>query len=305
MLFRQYTRESINEARMLYVLAYDLLGKKPENMGTLKLSEDRNYEQLTHFHEESNDDYDFLLLEMENGQAITEAQSLSTGTTFHCQPYFYIPENKLFMDYWNRVEDRLFKIRNSLNIMGEKQPLPLFQPPIDPMALVNAVASGGSISAALADMNAAVPHYRFNYMLEKAKAYADKVAQFGGDLLGAIEKKDAEDLEILHNKQEAGILQMNTQIKKDQIGDAKANIKSLEQSLKSAEEQYSHYDRLIKEGLIDHEETQIDMLIASTVLMGTAGVLKIAGSILYGLPEVHIGPFIAGSSVGGRNWGMP
>ena len=28
MLFRQYTMESINEARMLYILAYDLLGKK-------------------------------------------------------------------------------------------------------------------------------------------------------------------------------------------------------------------------------------------------------------------------------------
>ena len=28
MLFRQYSQESINEARMLYVLAYDLLGEK-------------------------------------------------------------------------------------------------------------------------------------------------------------------------------------------------------------------------------------------------------------------------------------
>ncbi|HEY5960063.1 MAG TPA: hypothetical protein VIV60_26100, partial [Polyangiaceae bacterium] len=38
LLFTQYTRETINEARMLYVLAYDLLGKKPELLGTRRLS---------------------------------------------------------------------------------------------------------------------------------------------------------------------------------------------------------------------------------------------------------------------------
>jgi hypothetical protein len=33
MLFGQYTRESINEARMLYVLAWNVLGRRPESLG--------------------------------------------------------------------------------------------------------------------------------------------------------------------------------------------------------------------------------------------------------------------------------
>ena len=36
MLFRQYTPESVDEARMLYIFAYDLLGTRPETLGTLR-----------------------------------------------------------------------------------------------------------------------------------------------------------------------------------------------------------------------------------------------------------------------------
>jgi hypothetical protein len=35
LLFQQYTRETITEARMLYILAYDLLGQRPENLASV------------------------------------------------------------------------------------------------------------------------------------------------------------------------------------------------------------------------------------------------------------------------------
>ena len=46
LLFRQYSIESINEARMLYILAYDLLGNKPENLGQKILSPSKTYQEL-------------------------------------------------------------------------------------------------------------------------------------------------------------------------------------------------------------------------------------------------------------------
>ena len=58
-------------------------------------------------------------------------------------PYFYIPENDQFIEYLNRVEDRLTKIRHGLDIDGVKRSLALFEPPVDVMALVKAFASGG------------------------------------------------------------------------------------------------------------------------------------------------------------------
>ncbi|ABE54975.1 hypothetical protein Sden_1691 [Shewanella denitrificans OS217] len=306
LLFRQYSRESINEARMLYVLAYDLLGKKPENLGKLTLSDDQSYDSLKHYTNANEQDYDFLF-DLENQQAPSlRYDSLDADGTVHdsiTNPYFHIPENRVFSDYWTRVEDRLHKIRHSLNMDGKKQPLPLFQPPIDPMALVNAVAAGGSIGEALGLLYTQVPHYRFSYMLDKAKAYTDKLSQFGADLLGAIEKKEAEELEMLHNQQEATILGLNSQIKEDQIKDAEANIHNLEESLKSANAQAKQYEQWREEGFNSHEQTQIDLNIASTALMGVGGLLKIGAGIAYALPEGHIGPFIVGATSGGRNFG--
>lgn len=46
MLFRQYTRESLGEATMLYVRAADILGKRPEELGKRRLSQTKTYQQL-------------------------------------------------------------------------------------------------------------------------------------------------------------------------------------------------------------------------------------------------------------------
>ena len=42
------------------------------------------------------------------------------------------PRNENLMAFWDTVADRLYKIRNSLNIEGVKRTLALFAPPIDP-----------------------------------------------------------------------------------------------------------------------------------------------------------------------------
>ncbi|MTI33032.1 hemopexin repeat-containing protein [Xanthovirga aplysinae] len=306
MLYRQYTRESINEARMLYILAYDLLGRKPESMGTKVLSDEVSFEELAHYHQEQDPSYDFLF-DLENEDPINDPyDSLSFAGTIHdsiANPYFFIPENSLFIDYWNRVEDRLFKIRNSLNIMGEKQPLPLFQPPIDPMALVNAVAGGGSLSSALADFHTPIPHYRFSFMLNKAREFAQKVEEFGGELLATIEKKDAEELNILYNKQETALLNMTTQVKENQVKDAEENIKNIQSSIDTAQEQYDHYDGLIKDGLISEEETQIGMMTAAAAVHGAAVLAKLISGLSYVVPQITAGPFSFGVTAGGKQVG--
>ncbi len=302
MLFRQYTRESIGEARMCYVLAYDLLGHKPANLGTKVLSAPKRFEDLSHYSEE----YDFLL-ELENGAPVTsDYESLSFAGTIHdsiVNPYFYVPENELFIEYWERVEDRLHKIRHCLNIMGIKQPLPLFQPPIDPMALVQAVAGGGGFSAAMAAMNIGVPHYRFNFMLNKAKDLVNKLNQFGADLLNTLEKKDAEELSILQTKQEGNILGYMTQIKEKQIEDAEFNINMLQESKRSAEEQKQHYEGLQKAGLLPEESAQMTMMAAAAAIHGLTAIAKIVSGLSYIIPQFTVGLFSFGATSGGRNVG--
>src|SRR6185312_7106569 len=66
--------------------------------------------------------------------------------------YFCVPENDKLLGYWNRVADRLFKIRHCMNIEGQVRQLPLFEPPIDPALLVRARAAGLSIAEVLSDV---------------------------------------------------------------------------------------------------------------------------------------------------------
>ncbi|MEM6828974.1 MAG: neuraminidase-like domain-containing protein, partial [Bacteroidota bacterium] len=308
MLFRQYTRESINEARMLYVLAYDLLGKKPENLGEKVLPDDVAYAELRHFTDNEKEDYDFIF-DLENANydlsedAITDTyDSFSFAGNVNdsiSNPYFFVPENTQFIDYWDRVEDRLHKIRNSMNIMGIKQPLALFQPPIDPAALVNAVAGGGGIEGAMAGMAMEVPHYRFGYMLNKAKEFAQGVEQFGNELLAAIEKRDAEALSILQNNNEYSILDLTTQIKKKQIEDSQKNIESLEQSKKNAESQRDHYQLLLDEDWLDEENKQVDLMQDGVALQSTAAAGYLISAGLRVIPQNNLGPFIVGVTTGG------
>jgi len=327
MLFQQYTRESINEARMLYILAYDLLGAKPENLGQRQLSADQPYAQLQADSGpqrsnqlvsqqmnpptdigaaqiqpslktlvEGDRDYDFLVYPTEIPGGITPHTTVPN-------PYFFVPENTVLLDYWERVEDRLYKIRHCLNMMGISQPLPLFEPPIDPMALVRAVSAGASLSSALVSLNISVPHYRFSFMVRKAQELAQKLSQFGNDLLGALEKHDAETLSLLQNRQEGEILAMTRGIKAAQLQEAIHSREALEESLKAANDQAKHYERLINTGLTQSERAQLNLMITAAAFMTASGMIKLSAAIVRGLPQTTIGLFSFGMTIGGEELG--
>ncbi len=306
MLFRQYTRESINEARMLYILAYDILGEKPKNMGRVVLENTTTYSGIIdNPYYSGSEDYDFLIeMENENDGYFSE-QSLSFAATQFdtiTNPYFYLPENELFTEYWTRVEDRLGKIRACLNIDGVAQPLPLFQPPIDPMALVNAVAGGGGVAAAvaMAASAATVPNHRFTSLMAKARDLVSRLKSLGDTLLSTLEKKDAEELSLLQSKQEAIILDMTTLIKTKQIEEAKESLKNLQETQKGAQEQLTHYETLITNGYLSEEQKQIELMNTSVILNHIVGAGRLAAAVVAMFPQVHIGPFCIGSTTGGE-----
>ncbi len=315
MLFRQYTRESINEARMLYILAYDLLGEKPENMGRVVLEPTQSYNGLYTDEDgnqlEPSDAYDFLIdLENSTTDSITvdSEQSLSFAATQFdtiTRPYFFIKENELFTEYWTRVEDRLGKIRASLNIDGVAQPLPLFQPPIDPMALVNAAASGGGITAATmaAAGAASVPDYRFSSMMAKARDLVGKLKSFSDNLLSVLEKKDSEELSLMQNKQSAMILDIVTSLKKEQIKEAKESLANLKETKNRAEDQKDHYQNLISDGYLREEQYQLDMMLSAAIMHQVISLGKIFSGLSYVVPQFTIGAFSFGATAGGKNVG--
>lgn len=285
-LFTQYTRETITQATNLYVLAEDLLGEKPRSLGRLPLPEPKSFNQLKA--EYPTNQIPQFLIDLENTPYLKMDDD---NTRYPSQPvndiiaYFQVPENADFTKYWDRAEDRLFKIRHCMNIDGQVVPLALFSPPIDPAMLIQAMASGGvsALSQALAE---AVPYYRFAYLIERAEAMTNQLAGLNAALLSALEKKDSEALSRLTSEQESILLKMTTTIKEQEIADAQVTGEALQQSLDSATYRQTYYAGLVKGGLSVREQASLDAMLAALVFNTLSTVTKTAASIGYAVPQV-------------------
>lgn len=71
--------------------------------------------------------------------------------------YFCVPANSAFLALRQRIDDRLFKIRNNMDLYGNVQYRALFEPPLDPGQLMRALASGISPSGFAADLASPIP----------------------------------------------------------------------------------------------------------------------------------------------------
>ena len=198
---------------------------------------------------------------------------------------FCVPPNEKLLEYWDRVEDRLFKIRHCMNIKGIHRQLALFQPPIDPGLLVKAKAAGLSLEDILGSNYEELPPYRFAYLIEKAKSFTSTVQNFGSALLNTLEKRDTEELTLLRSVHEQNILKLTKEIKKDQIEEANAKLENLKAVKVNVENRWAHYDSLIDKGLTGWELTQQISRHTATVLRGIGDDFIIAGAINYLIPN--------------------
>ncbi|WP_283133404.1 hemopexin repeat-containing protein [Rhizohabitans arisaemae] len=294
MLFRQYTAETVDEARMLYIYAYDLLGSRPVTLGPAALPPAAPYSR------DLGDGPGETGHLTADGALLEEAGAVHAGVA---HPYFYVPGNEQFLEYWNRVEDRLTKIRQSLDIMGVSRPIPLFDPPLDVMALVRGAAGGLTADQVVAAAAAPVPAYRFEFTHQRARELADRLQQLGNSLLDAIDRRDNEELTLLQNRQEGEILALTKQIKETQVTMAEESLAEARDAKAAAEDRVAYYQKLIDEGMSPLQQARLAMLAIGAVAQFVAGGLKIGAAIASGVPQALVGPFIMGTEVGGEQVG--
>lgn len=247
MLFRQDSRESVNEALQLYVIASHILGPRPERVprrGTIKAE---SYHSL----ESKWDDFSNALVELENAfphsSDATVSDSAAPPNLLGIGPQFYfcIPSNDRLLKYWDTVADRLYKIRHCQNIDGVERKLALFAPPIDPGAIVNAMAQGLSLGSILAELSSPPPLYRFPFLMQKANEFCNDVKALGAALQAALEKKDAEELARLRATHEISLLEAMRSIKERQVLDAQVRRESIGKQRDAAVLRLHHYADLL------------------------------------------------------------
>lgn len=285
-LFQQDSNsmESINEATQLYILAAEILGLRPKSIPPQTKPSIESFNEL----EKEFDKFSNALVEVENlvpvmpgnGKQSTDPAPLPTL-------YFCIPQNDQMLSYWDTVADRLYKIRHCMNIEGVVRQLALFEPPIDPGALVKAIAGGVDISSALADINAPLPLYRFNILLQKANEVCNDVKGLGNALLTGLEKKDAEAMGLLRQSQEIRLLEAVKAVRDQQIEEAKEQLEGLKRSKLVTEERRNYYRDIEK--LIDGEQLHLSKLGEAHDFQEAAQGVKLAASIISVLPAIDLG----------------
>jgi receptor-binding and translocation channel-forming TcA subunit of Tc toxin len=221
--------------------------------------------------------------------------------------YFCIPHNDKMLGYWDTIADRLYKIRHCMNIEGVVRQLALFAPPIDPAALVKAVAAGLDIGSALADLNAPLPLYRFNAILQKANEVCNDVKALGGALLAALEKKDAEALGLLRQSQELRLLEAVKAVREQQINEAKENLEGVKKNKELAQIKQLFYAS--REFMNAGEITAMALSGASVAIntgiaigYALAGGLKAVPQFIIGAAGFGGSPHATGET-GGRTFG--
>lgn len=344
-LFRRDTWESNTEAMMLYQLALDILGQRPQQTGPCESAiptdncgcsnPETTYAKLRakdsstfvyyienwvySVSQPTGGDlpglggaisgsgvlgYEDLVNGAQNMSGATRGSTKSTRPVLKAQTMpkpsfaanfggqlfqrnaFCIPNNDRMLDYWDRVEDRLFKLRNCMNIDGVKRSLALFQPPIDPALLVAAFAAGLSVDDVLNSLYGETPAYRFTYLAERAKAYAGTVQGFGSALLAALEKKDGEQLTLLRSTHEQNILKMTKEIKKKAVEEARANLQGTLEGMVNVVNRVTQYQEWIEENLNEWERTQQVAIHTVSVLHGIEGVYDVVASLFSLIPQI-------------------
>jgi hypothetical protein len=327
-LFLSDSKEAINEAQQLYIMAAHLLGPRPEKIRPQSKPKPECYASLRN--KLDNFAVGLVLLENEypfSGSVTGHPKSDSGGMQNISRTlYFCAPQNSKLLELWDIVEDRLFKIRNCMNIQGVVRQLALFDPPIDPGMLVRAAALGIDLGSVMGDIQAPLPPYRFSYILQKALEMCNECRSFGGALLSALEKRDAEALAVMRATHEVGILDLMHRVKIRQLDEANAQVDALNASRNTAVQRYSYYQTLmgITGGsvpatganiplvpvpsqpsadvmgiqLIPEEGLELVLSTAASVIQAVSAGVNAVASFLYLIPQIsaHVQPVGVGAT---------
>jgi hypothetical protein len=357
-LFSEFTAEAVNEATLLYVMATDILGPRPAELGECgeAAGTPRSYAQIAPVVAKGSE---FLVeaetltligapqrkLKIPDGTVLTAAtvaaaqdaienarpadtfranwprtlteswQSVRTGSDFSLEnatplpghvtpsdssglssfgfsllrqigPIFCVPPNKELRAYWQRVEDRRYKIRNCQDIAGVQRELAPFAAEIDPRVLVRARAAGIALEDVLDATSGNLPPYRFSYLIDRAKQHASVVQGFGTALLSALEKKDAEELARLRAVHQQNLLTLATQARKWEVDSAQDAIEALTAQKAVAEYRKTYFEQLKSTGLTPWEQAQAIARHTASIIYGVEGLLGLLSGTFSLIPQL-------------------
>lgn len=334
-LFERDTIESINAATQHYVMAAEMLGTHFERIPPRGEPKPMTFAEMR----DKLDALSNVAAEFENAAPYLSGTTMAPSAQavgllgISRSLYFCLPPNDKLLAYWDRVADRLFKVRHCMNLAGVVRQLPLFEPPIDPALLVAARAQGLDLGRVLGELAAPLPHHRFRVTLQRALEACNDVKALGAALLSTLEKKDAEALALLRATQEVALRQTMRASRDQQVAEAQEQRKGIELARAAPVDRLQHFRGLMgldapvptvgsavpivaydpkpaTEGgvfLIDEEQQDLIASHAARNLQGLVASAEMLSGIMHALPMItltkKIGVVDLSTGIGGSNFG--
>lgn len=285
--YRLLERDTLNEARMWYVQALNLLGDEPY------ISFDADWSALPlgdAASEVTRRDYQETLLAVRRQEAAPDARTANSLTAL-----FLPQQNEVLKGYWQTLAQRLYNLRHNLSIDGQPLSLSVYATPSEPSALLSAAVNSAQGAAALPE--AVMPLYRFPVMLENARGMVSLLIGFGNSLLSITERQDAEALAELLQTQGSELILQGIRQQDNILAEIDADIAALEESRSGAQMRFDRYSALYEADINTGEKQAMDLYLSSSVLTASSHVLFMSGAAAEMVPNIY------GMAVGGTRFG--
>ncbi|MDE9493878.1 toxin [Xenorhabdus bovienii] len=283
--YRQLDRDTLNEAKLWYIQALNLLGDEQFvaldgnwSEPTLETAADKTVEQ----------DYQHALMLI---RLVQPAEYTANSLT----KLFLPQQNDKLNGYWQTLKQRLYNLRHNLTIDGLPLSLPIYAKPADPKALLSAAVNASQGGTDLP--NPEMPLHRFPIMLDNAKSIVSQLIQFGSTLQGIIERQDAEALNELLQNQARELTLISIQMQNKTLEELDAEKEVLKQSRQGAQSRFDSYSKLYDENINAGEITAMGLRTTASTISTALEAAKLAEA------GADMFPNIFGLAGGGSRWG--
>jgi hypothetical protein len=282
-LYRQVTRDTLNEAQLHYVRALSLLGPLSKGRSISQWAPQTLAEAARH------EDDALAAFELSTAASLEHVTCASLGAESWLRlidaPWFRLPVNTRLLDMWDQLDARLYNLRNNLTLDGRPMKLALYEAPANPRDLLRAQLAGSSVAVRRLGALAIIVPYRFSAMLLRARSAVDTLVAFGSQLQAYMENRDRAEQQRLQQAHVLELTQFVETLDTQAIEQAELNLAALKSRCEQLHGTVATYDKWLEQDVSDAELAAEQMLAGASSSRMLAAGLRSTGSALSALPN--------------------
>ncbi|MBC3364516.1 neuraminidase-like domain-containing protein [Pseudomonas sp. SWRI154] len=300
-LYRQLTRDSLTEAKMIYLRAARMMGPAPDVRGASDwtpktLSELQSTQNLACFDALAPT----LSVDTLVNLPLTSGHALLAPMLDH--PDFRPEINRDLLDVWDTLKARLHNLRHYLTLDGKPIDLPLYDTPINPKDLMRAQAGGGGFNLRDILTPPIVPPYRFMAIMPRAQQAVQTLCRFGDQLRQYMEQADRCEQETLQQKHLIEMSDFSHKLQTELLRHAQATLEALKASKRAVDQRKTYFAGLVETDLLKDEIEAVNDLKHGKKSALAAGYFSATGHLGDCLPNIG-GLSFGGIRLGGMGHG--